>query len=598
MRNIIKIRKEILLFLFVFVTAFCFMYILYINEGIFSEKISYEALTNYVVNHQVDSLGYNKDTHRIVGQLNGQTPQGDSSFIATANSDEDFKKLTQSTGINIYDLSDKKYAIEQSLTISLVLALVIFFLIKINIRKKSAAETVGETIGGVVRNTKENKQEKEFTTFRDVAGCTEAKENLMELVDFLQNPDKYKKYGAKIPQGTILYGPPGTGKTLLAKALAGEAKSNFISAVGSDFVEKYVGVGAARVRGLFAEARKKTPCIIFIDEIDAVGSSRNSSENNDEKKHTLNQFLSEMDGFKDNTGIIVIAATNRFEDLDAAFIRSGRFDRQICVDLPDVSARYEILKVHSKNKPLKCDINLMEIARQTTFMSGADLENVMNEAAIYCAKEEGEAITFEHINKAINKVLVGDEKKNRENYKQKDKEITAYHEAGHAIISRMVAKDDVPKVSIIPTTKGAGGYTLTLPEESLYNTKKQLRQRISVMLAGRAAEEIIFGEENVTGGAANDIERATSLSFQIVTSLGMSKQIGLVNINYISKYSGDISEIIFKEVKAYMDEVYEETKQILNTNREKLISTAKLLLEKETIFKTDLDTIIYSEGDV
>jgi cell division protease FtsH len=414
----------------------------------------------------------------------------------------------------------------------------------------------------------------------------------MELVDFLQNPEKYKKYGAKIPQGTILYGPPGTGKTLLAKALAGETKSNFIFAAGSDFVEKYVGVGAARVRNMFAEARKKSPCIIFIDEIDAVGSSRNSVENNDEKKHTLNQFLSEMDGFKDNTGVIVIAATNRFEDLDAAFIRSGRFDRQICVDLPDISARYEILKVHSKNKPLRRDVNLTEIAKQTTFMSGADLENVLNEAAIYCAKEEAEAITFEHISRAINKVLVGDEKKNRENYKQRDKEITAYHEAGHAIVSRMIAKDDVPKVSIIPTTKGAGGYTLTLPEENLYSTKKQFRQRISVLLAGRAAEEIIFGEENITGGAANDIERATSLSLQILTSLGMNEQIGLVNTSYISRYSGNISEIIFKEVKLYLDEIYKETKDALNANKEKLMAVASLLLDKETIYKEDLDSVI------
>lgn len=588
----VKVKNSnILIFLLILSSVLYSIYYTFINKDMFSMKISYEELTSYVANHEISTLGYDKYNHKIQGQIILQEGDGKMSFVSTVNSEEDFNKLIDDYGVSVYDLRYSSYQTKRSLFMFAVTALIIFLIIcsqKMFLRKP--AQVAVEEKVGEVKNPEEIKEK---TTFEEVAGCAEAKENLVELIDFLKNPEKYKKYGAKIPQGTILYGPPGTGKTLLAKALAGETNSNFISAAGSEFVEKYVGVGAQRVRQIFEDARKKKPCIIFIDEIDAVGGNRNNSDSNDERKHTLNQFLSEMDGFKDNSGVIVIAATNRLEDLDAAFIRSGRFDRHICIDLPDVEARYEILKVHSRNKPLGTDVDLRDIAKQTTFMSGADLENIMNEAAIYCAKEEGEAINLRYINKAIDKVLVGEEKKNRENYKQKDKEITAYHEPGHALVSKMLAKDDIPKVTIIPTTKGAGGYTITIPEETLYNTKKQLRERLSVILAGRAEEEIIFGEENITGGASNDIQRATSLCIQLITTLGMNKRIGLVNTNYISKYSSDIHEIIFEEVKKYLDEIYEETKYFLINNKEKLIKIAQLLLEKETVYRTDLDRIIY-----
>lgn len=432
-------------------------------------------------------------------------------------------------------------------------------------------------------------------TFDDVAGNDEAKEDMMELVEFLKNPVKYKRYGATIPKGTILEGDPGTGKTLLAKALAGTAGVPFIAMSGSDFVEKFVGVGASRVRQLFDTAKKNAPCIVFIDEIDAVGKQRGATGgSNDERDQTLNQLLVEMDGFSGSEGIIVIAATNRVDVLDSALLRSGRFDRRVKIELPDVDARYEILKIHTKNKPLSEDVDLREIAKMTTYMSGADLANVMNEASIYAARFGHKGILMSDIDRAINKIIAGEEKKNRKNITRKDKEITAYHEAGHALVAKLLTKKAIPKVTIIPTTKGAGGYTLISPEEGMYETKKDMINDIAVSLGGRIAEELIFGKEYVTGGASQDLKMVTRTAGRMVKDYGMSENIGLINVRelYGDSYTGSTNDAIANEVKVMVEKIYKETKTLMNENKAILHNMAQALLQKETIFEADVDAIV------
>jgi len=426
--------------------------------------------------------------------------------------------------------------------------------------------------------------------FSDVAGSEEAKENMEDIIEFLKNPEKFKNFGAKIPKGVILYGPPGTGKTLLAKALAGETGSQFIPTSGSYFVEKYVGVGASRVRKLFDKARKKFPSIIFIDEIDAIGGKRGDSQGTSEDAKTLNQLLVEMDGFKDSENIIVVAATNRLDMLDDALLRSGRFDRHVMVGLPDLNARYEILKVHAKNKPISSEVDLFQVAKQTVYMSGADLSNVMNEATIYAIKENCTEITLNHIDKAINKMIAGDEKKDRSNISDLEKKITAYHEAGHALIAKLLNKENVPKVSIIPTTKGAAGYTIINAPEKMFQTKKEILNKISELLAGRASEEIIFGKENITGGAANDLQRATKMALTLIAKYGMSEKLGLVCFD--DREISLENKLILDETKKILDEIYNSTLDYININRDKLELVAKKLLENEIISEKDLEQLI------
>lgn len=426
--------------------------------------------------------------------------------------------------------------------------------------------------------------------FSDVAGSEEAKENMEDIIEFLKNPEKFKNFGAKIPKGVILYGPPGTGKTLLAKALAGETGSQFIPTSGSYFVEKYVGVGASRVRKLFDKARKKFPSIIFIDEIDAIGGKRGDGQGTSEDAKTLNQLLVEMDGFKDAENIIVVAATNRLDMLDDALLRSGRFDRHVMVGLPDLNARYEILKVHAKNKPISSEVDLFQVAKQTVYMSGADLSNVMNEATIYAIKENCTEITLNHIDKAINKMIAGDEKKDRSNISDLEKKITAYHEAGHALIAKLLNKESVPKVSIIPTTKGAAGYTIINAPEKMFQTKKEILNKISELLAGRASEEIIFGKENITGGAANDLQRATKMALTLIAKYGMSEKLGLVCFD--DREISLENQLILDETKKILDEIYNSTLEYITINRDKLELVAKKLLENEIISEKDLEELI------
>lgn len=432
-------------------------------------------------------------------------------------------------------------------------------------------------------------------TFESVAGNEEAKESVKDIVDFLKTPEKYSSYGARMPRGVILYGDPGTGKTLLAKAVAGEANVPFYALSGSDFVQVYVGVGASRIRSLFKKARSHGRSVIFIDEIDAIGKARDNSKagGSDERDQTLNALLTEMSGFNESEGIVVIAATNRLDMLDSALLRPGRFDRHIEVMLPDVSAREKILNLHLKNKPLREDVDVKELAQKTAYFSGAKLESLVNEAAILACKEDSGIITTKHLDDAFTIVVAGYEKLNREGIKEKDKKITAYHEAGHALVSMfMLPQDKVSKVTIIPSTKGAGGYTLSIPEDSMYQTMDYLKRRIMVLLGGRAAEEIIFGKESITTGAYSDLQHATNIVTKMVTEYGMGNTLGLLNLPQLAAINNTNSEEIITECRNLLDDLYNKTKELLVTERSKLENITEQLLEKETIVYNDLQSIM------
>ena len=442
-------------------------------------------------------------------------------------------------------------------------------------------------------------------TFADVAGLVEEKEQLEEIVDFLEAPQKYTNLGARIPKGVIMVGPPGTGKTLLAKAVAGEAGVPFFSISGSDFVEMFVGMGASRVRDLFKQAEEKAPCIVFIDEIDAVARRRGSGlgGGHDEREQTLNQMLVEMDGFGINEGIIVMAATNRVDILDPAILRPGRFDRRIHVGLPDVRGREEILKVHAKNKPLSDDVNLEEIARTTAGFAGADLENLLNEAAICAARENRPYLMDEDIRKSFIKVGIGAEKKSRI-ISEKDKRVTAYHEAGHAILFHVLPDvGPVYTVSVIPTGQGAGGYTMPLPEkDEMYLTKGKMLQDIVVCLGGRIAESLVF--DDVTTGAVQDIRQATERARDMVTKYGFSDELGMINystsddevfigreIGHAKNFSEGTAAVIDQEVKRIIESCREKATKILKENRKVLDKLAELLIEKERIGQQEFEAL-------
>ena len=446
-------------------------------------------------------------------------------------------------------------------------------------------------------------QDKMDVRFDNVAGLKEEKEDLEEIVDFLKDPAKYTNVGARIPKGLILVGPPGTGKTLLAKAVAGEAGVPFFSISGSDFVEMFVGVGASRVRDLFAEAKKNSPCIVFIDEIDAVARRRGTGMGggHDEREQTLNQMLVEMDGFGVNEGIIVMAATNRVDILDPAIMRPGRFDRKVFVGKPDVGGREEILKVHAKNKPLSDDVDLKQIAQTTAGFTGADLENLLNEAAIVAARQDRVFICQEDIRKSFVKVGIGAEKRSRI-ISEKEKRITAYHEAGHAILFHVLPDvGPVYSVSIIPTGQGAAGYTMPLPEkDEMFNTKGKMMQDIIVSLGGRVAEELIF--DDITTGASADIKHATQVAKDMVTKYGFSSTVGPINYNndedevFIGRdlahtrgYGEQVASTIDGEVKRMIEEAYAKATELIKENRQVLDACAELLLEKEKITREEFE---------
>lgn len=482
-----------------------------------------------------------------------------------------------------------------------LLAIVFVIIMRKSNGANNKALNFGKTKATQVRDSK--------VRFTDVAGAEEEKQELQEIVDFLKDPKKFTEIGARIPKGVLLVGPPGTGKTLFAKAVAGEANVPFFSISGSDFVEMFVGVGASRVRDLFDQAKKSMPCIVFIDEIDAVGRQRGAGlgGGNDEREQTLNQLLVQMDGFESNDSIIVMAATNRADILDPALMRPGRFDRQIYVNVPDVKGREEIFKVHSRNKPLASNINFKNIARLTSGFTGADIENLLNEAAILAARDNRKLISMEDISEAINKVIAGPAKKSRV-VTERDKRITAYHESGHAIVAKLSKNcDNVHEVSIIPRGMAAG-YTITLPEnDDNHYTKNKLLDQIAMMLGGRAAEEIVI--KDVSAGASNDIQRASKIARKMVTEWGMSDEIGnlylgaseevFIGRDYQTQlsYSDEMAAKIDKEVKSIIDRQYQVALNILKENRAIMDKMVKALYEKETIYEAEIDAL-FETGEV
>lgn len=533
-------------------------------------------------------------------------PSGQNTVEANVTDIDAFQKLALEYGIAVYvEEGDGSSLFDYIIPILTGVAIIIFLFVlmtggvagggggganaKMMNFGKSRAQLIAET--GV--------------TFEDVAGLQGEREELAEIVDFLKEPTKYTSVGARIPKGVLLEGRPGTGKTLLAKAIAGEAKVPFFSISGSDFVEMFVGVGASRVRDLFADAKKNAPCIVFIDEIDAVARKRGTGlgGGHDEREQTLNQLLVEMDGFSANQGIIVLAATNRVDILDPAILRPGRFDRKVAVNLPDVRGRQDILLVHAKNKPLAEDVDLEQVARITAGFSGADLENLLNESAIQAAKVGRKYIMDEDIKKSLIKVGIGAEKHSRI-ISDKEKKITAYHEAGHAILFHVLPDvGPVYAVSIIPTGASAGGYTMPLPEkDEMYLTKSKMRQDIMVSLGGRIAEEIAFGD--ITTGASSDIKKASSVARKMVTRYGMSENIGVINyesddeqvfigndLAHAKNFSEQKTSEIDNEVKAIIDSCYAEAKALISSNWSELEACAKMLLEKERINQEEFESI-------
>ncbi len=500
------------------------------------------------------------------------------------------------------DVLRESWILTSLVPLLIVLAVGIFFFMMMNAQNAGGG---GSKMMNFGRSRAKMSVGDKNATFEQVAGMEEEKQELAEIVDFLKDPGKYTKVGARIPKGVLLEGPPGTGKTLLAKAVAGEAGVPFFSISGSDFVEMFVGVGASRVRDLFEDAKQNAPCIVFIDEIDAVARIRGTGMGggHDEREQTLNQLLVEMDGFGVNEGIIVLAATNRVDILDPAILRPGRFDRKVAVAPPDVKGREDILKVHAKNKPLSEDVDLKQIAQTTAGFTGADLENLLNESAINAAKEARGYVTQKDIKDAFVKVGIGTEKKSRV-ISDKEKKITAYHEAGHAILFHVLPDvGPVYTVSIVPTSSGAAGYTMPLPEkDEMFMTKGRMLQDIQVSLGGRIAEELIFGD--ITTGASSDIKRATKVARRMVTRYGMSENIGVIcydddqgevfigrDLAHTKGHSESVAAEIDKEVKSIVDDCYTKAKEIISQNMNVLHACAELLLEKEKISREEFEAL-------
>ncbi|HJA70460.1 MAG TPA: ATP-dependent zinc metalloprotease FtsH [Candidatus Lachnoclostridium stercoravium] len=555
-----------------------------------TEEITYDSFIQAVEAGEIESVEVG-NTEITIHPKSGSTDFSPWKQYYTVRMEGDDQLTQRLEGYEINMVRDKQ---SSSLLLEIVSSLIWFafivFLMNLMFRRMGG----GNIMGVGKSNAKVYVQKETGVTFKDVAGEDEAKESLTEIVDFLHNPAKYTKIGAKLPKGALLVGPPGTGKTLLAKAVAGEAQVPFYSLSGSDFVEMFVGVGASRVRDLFKQAQESAPCIIFIDEIDAIGKSRDSrfGGGNDEREQTLNQLLSEMDGFDSSKGLLVLGATNRPEILDPALLRPGRFDRRVIVDKPDLKGRINILKVHSKDVLLDDTVNFEEIALATSGAVGADLANMMNEAAIMAVKHGRQAVSQKDLFEAVEVVLVGKEKKDRILSKE-ERRIVSYHEVGHALVSAL-QKDSEPvqKITIVPRTMGALGYVMHVPEEEKYlNTKKEIQAMLVGALAGRAAEEIVF--DTVTTGAANDIEQATRLARAMVTQYGMSEKFGLMGLEtrenqYLTGRTvmncGDATAAeVDQEVMKILKDSYAEAKRLLSENRDAMDKIAEFLIEKETI---------------
>ncbi len=597
-------KANILLFIVAtLITLLCMSYFMQAATTARTEQISYSEFLQYVAEGKVEKVQFGSDRINIslkeeeepkVTAYDYLFPltQPETVYFTAYVEDDTLTARLEEAGVEVWGyLPDSTNVILEILLYYILPLIMVWVILGFLFRKMSKG---GGPMGVGKSNAKVYVQKETGVTFKDVAGEEEAKESLVEIVDFLHNPAKYSKIGAKLPKGALLVGPPGTGKTLLAKAVAGEAGVPFFSLTGSDFIELYVGVGASRVRDLFKEATKNAPCIIFIDEIDAIGRSRDSKYGggNEEREQTLNQLLSEMDGFDSSKGVLVLGATNRPEILDKALLRPGRFDRRIIVDKPDLKGRVDILKVHAKDVKMDETVDFEAIGLATSGAVGSDLANMINEAAINAVKEGREFVCQKDLFDAVEQVLVGKEKKDRIMSKE-ERKIVSYHEVGHALVSALQKNSEpVQKITIVPRTMGALGYVMHVPEEEKYlNTEAELRDMLVGLVAGRAAEEIVF--DTVTSGAANDIEKATNIARAMITQYGMSKKFGLIGLATVqSKYldgsaTMDCSEAtaaqVDQEVIDLLKESYEKALELLRENRSVMDKLAEFLIEKETI---------------
>lgn len=577
-------KKHKIIMISALIILFLFVYGFWQYRNPKPERISYNQFLHEVQQNNVAKVFLNQE-ETIEGIL-----KDDTRFVTDNPRKEGFKEELLKADIIVDEMKNQEM-LNQAISYLILIGgiIVVFFVVS---KKSPQVQSKKSKVGMNIKP-----EERVRVSFSDIAGNQEAVQSVKELIDFIKNPEKYAKYGARMPRGVILYGPPGTGKTLLAKAIAGEAGVPFYAVSGSDFVQVYVGVGAARIRELFKRARQSEKCVIFIDEIDALGKKRDGGLDgggNDERDQTLNALLAEMSGFNENQGIVVVAATNRLDTLDEALLRPGRFDRHIEIGLPDVKARLKILELHSKNKPIANDVDLEKLAHQTVYFSGAQLENLMNEAAILAAKKGKGVIDQQDIDKAFYTVIAGYEKKDRSAISHMDRMITAYHESGHALITKLVAPENrVSKVTIIPSTKGAGGFSMNIPPNRMYYKKKDMENNIKIMLAGRCAEEIIFGKDNITTGASNDLEKATEVLIDMVRRFGMNDTSGLLNYDVL--YRNGIKQVqdnFIDQAKKCLDDLYASVKDLLIKNKKVLVAIAQSLLAEESLDEEQLDQII------
>ena len=586
---------------FILIGAILFM-VSYGRNMYKNQEISYNDFLALMQKKQITKIVISKE-NLIITPSEDSEYKGKTLYTVNLNDEELIKELKESDDIEFYGTNPKESVLLESLISMAIPLLLLFFMWKMVFNRMGK---MGGGMGSIGKNNAKVYVENEIgVTFKDVAGQEEAKESLEEVIDFLNCPAKYTEIGAKLPKGALLVGPPGTGKTLIAKAVAGEAKVPFFSLSGSSFVEMFVGVGASRVRELFKDAEAKAPCIIFIDEIDAIGKSRdNQLQSNDEREQTLNQLLSEMDGFDSSKGIVILAATNRPEILDKALLRPGRFDRRIIVDRPDFKGREAILRVHAKNVCLDAEVDLKEIAKGTPGAVGADLANIINEAALRAVKHGRKAVLQEDLRDAVEVIIAGKEKKDRI-LSKKEREVVAFHEVGHALVAGLLeGTDPVHKITIVPRTMGALGYTMQLPEEEKYLvSKEELMNQIMVMLGGRAAEEEVFNL--VSTGASNDIERATQTARNMVTIYGMTDNFDMMALESVqNRYldgravrncSEETSTLVDKEVLSIIRECHQKAREILRENRDLLDKISEYLLDKETIFGDEFFKFVYEK---
>lgn len=549
-----------------------------LHLSVTKEEMTYPSFLDAVKQEQVSSVQFKENDNTLKVILNSDK---DITYIVPNPKTENFTEFLLLNNVKV-DNSDS-YSTTKVIQIILIITVVtgVFLYIR----------TSGGKDKPLMKDAAKNKKAENRVRLSDVAGNAEAKSMVGDIVDFIKEPEKYSALGARMPKGVMLYGPPGTGKTLIAKAIATEASVPFYAMSGSDFVQMYVGVGASRIRTLFNKAKKSEKAVIFIDEIDAIGKkrARSTSASNDERDQTLNALLTEMSGFHENKGIVVIGATNRLDTLDEALLRPGRFDRQIEVGLPDILARKKILKLYGDKKPLGDDVDLEILAKNTVSFSGAMLENLLNEAAIQAANEKSSYIQAAHVDKAFYTVIAGSPLQDRSFISEKDKSITAYHEAGHALATKLLQPEQyISKVTIIPSVRGAGGFNLSIPKDSLYQTKRQILSSIQILLAGRVAEELIFGEEEITTGASNDIQKASAMLVDYLNKYGMDEEMGLFSTSVLEdQYDTDF----LNKCRNQMHALFESTKKLMTDNKELLWEITNELLEKESLKGEDIDRI-------